>query len=207
MKNLIRTIFLIPLILVFACTGTGNDKKNTDSKYSTPEDQGISSRAILDFVEAIERDQTDQVHSFMLRRHGKIVAQGWWDPFNAESPHTLYSLSKSFTSTAIGIAQDEGLLSIYDPVISFFPGDVPVDTSWNLKDMRVRDLLRMTTGHNQGTFFNLRQSDNWAREFLALEVKYWPGTHFMYNTGATYMLSAIITKVTGEALVDYLGPR
>ena len=204
MKKKNSLLFLILLIMATACNQSVEESAESNI-YSTPESQGISSQAILDFVQAIERDQTDGVHSFMLRRHGKIVAQGWWEPFNPESPHTLYSLSKSFTSTAIGLAQDEGLLSIYDPVISFFPGEIPEDTCWNLKDMRVRDLLRMTTGHNQ--VMNIRQSDNWAKEFLAQEVKYWPGTHFMYNTDATYMLSAIITKVTGEPLVDYLGPR
>jgi len=207
MKNYFSAFMMILLILLLGCTGTGKDSKDDDTGYSTPEAEGISSRAILDFVEALERDQTDGIHSFMLRRHGKIVAQGWWDPFNPDSPHTLYSLSKSFTSTAIGIALDEGLFNINDPVISFFPEVIPTDTSYNLKAMRVRDLLRMTTGHDQGTLFNIRDSENWAEGFLALEVQHWPGTHFMYNTGASYMLSAIITKVTGQTLVEYLGPR
>ena len=115
---------------------------------STPEAQGISSTDILAFVEAVE-EQVDVLHSFMLLRHDKVVAQGWWNPYNPESPHGMASLSKIFTSTAIGMAVDEGLLTIYDPVISFFPDETPGDPSDNLKKMRIKDLLTMNTGHVQ----------------------------------------------------------
>ena len=100
---------------------------------STPESLGISSQAILDFVEAAEKERPGDLHSFMLLRHGKVAAQGWWNPFQPESPHMLFSLSKSFTSTAIGIAQGEGLLNINDKVTSFFPGQSPDSPSTNLQ--------------------------------------------------------------------------
>ena len=142
----------------------------------------------------------------MLRRHGKIVAQGWWAPYKAEAPHMLYSLSKSFTSTAIGIAVDEGLISLDDPVISFFPEDAPAEPGENLKAMRIRDLLRMNTGQ-QWEPRDIREGQNWAKGFLAAEVQFKPGTHFVYNSSATYMLSAIIQKVSGMTLLEYLKPR
>src|SRR5215510_13303647 len=87
---------------------------------STPERQGVSSSAILGFVEAADKD-IDQMHSFMLVRHGHVVAEGWWKPFDAQTPHVLYSLSKSFTSTAVGLAIAEGKLSLDDEVLKFFP--------------------------------------------------------------------------------------
>ena len=71
----------------------------------------------------------------------------WWAPYDAQSPHSLYSLSKSFTSTAVGLAIAEGKLSLDDEVLKFFPDDAPADPSSNLKSMRVSDLLRMSTGH------------------------------------------------------------
>ena len=151
MKNYIAAIIFIPLFTLFACSASEKDEFNDKSNHSTPEAEGISSRVILEFVEALEREQTDAIHSIMLRRHGKIVAQGWWAPYNAESPHMLFSLSKSFTSTAIGMAQDEGLLSITDPVISFFPEETPEEPSDNLKAMRIRDLLKMNSGHQSNT--------------------------------------------------------
>src|SRR4030095_807400 len=113
---------------------------------STPERKGISSSAILDFVEAADK-QIDTMNSFMLVRHGYVVAEGWWNPYDANTPHVLYSLSKSFTSTAVGLAISEGKLSLDDEVLKFFPEDAPAEPSANLKAMRVRDLLRMSAGH------------------------------------------------------------
>ena len=98
------------------------------------------------FVEAADKD-VDSMNSFMLVRHGHVVAEGWWAPYEAEAPHSLYSLSKSFTSTAVGLAIAEGKLSLDDEVLKFFPEDAPPDPSKNLKAMRVSDLLRMSTGH------------------------------------------------------------
>jgi CubicO group peptidase (beta-lactamase class C family) len=144
----------------------------------------------------------------MLLRHGEVAAQGWWEPYNPESPHMLFSLSKSFTSTAIGIAQAEGLLSIDDPVISFFPAQTPENPSDNLKAMRIRDLLKMNTGHQEDATGRMRQDqESWVKGFLSLEVEHKPGTHFVYNSAATFMLSAIIQEVTGETLLEYLKPR
>src|SRR5262249_37043121 len=91
---------------------------------SSPEAQGIQSSAVLAFIEAADKD-IDSLHSFMLIRHGHVVAEGWWSPYAAESPHMLFSLSKSFTSTAVGLAVGEGKLSVDDPVLQFFPDEAP----------------------------------------------------------------------------------
>ncbi len=169
----------------------------------TPESQGVSSQGILDFVEAADR--IEYMNSFMLLRHGHVVAEGWWAPYDAQSPHSLYSLSKSFTSTAVGIAIAEGKLSIDDEVLKFFPEDAPAQPSNNLKSMRVSDLLRMNTGHQ--TEPPRTNNETWVRTFLSHPVPFKPGTHFLYNTSGTYMLSAIVQKATGQTLLDYLRPR
>ncbi|MCO4294251.1 beta-lactamase family protein [Solitalea sp. MAHUQ-68] len=175
---------------------------------ATPESLGISSKAILNFVEAAEKQRPNELHSFMLVRHGKVAAQGWWNPYNPESPHMLFSLSKSFTSTAIGMAQAEGLLSINDPVISFFPNETPKDPSKNLKEMRIRDLLKMSTGHKEDATGSMQKDTlSWVRGFLSQPVEFKPGTHFVYNSAGTFMLSAIIQKVSGKSLLEYLTPR
>lgn len=169
-----------------------------------PEAQGVSSAAVLEFVEAA--DQTiKHMNSFMLVRHGHVVAEGWWAPYEAGSRHSLYSLSKSFTSTAVGMAIAEGKLSLHDQVVKFFPEDAPAKVSDNLKAMRVHDLLRMSTGHV--TEPKRTTEEPWARTFLKHEVPFKPGTHFLYNTSGTYMLSAIVQKATGQTLLDYLTPR
>jgi CubicO group peptidase (beta-lactamase class C family) len=173
-----------------------------------PEAQGVSSRAVLGWVEAVERD-VDALHSFVLVRHGKVVAEGWWAPYEKERPHMLYSLSKSFTSTAVGIAADEGKLSLDDKVAAFFPAKLPAQPSENLKNMRVRDLLCMGSGNHKDTLGPMKEGDetDWIKVFFAQPVEHEPGAYFCYNTGATYMLAAILQQVTGQKLIDYLTPR
>ena len=118
MKKLLALLILVPVLGLTTCTPSPKEEASNNTGYSTPEEEGISSKSILEFIEALEETQDDAIHSVMIRRHGNIVAQGWWAPYSPESPHLLWSLSKSFTSTAIGMAQDEGLLSIDDLVIS-----------------------------------------------------------------------------------------
>jgi CubicO group peptidase (beta-lactamase class C family) len=183
----------------------------THLKRSNPEAEGISSSAVLDFIRAVELHDhpLDAVQGFMLLRHGSVAAEGWWAPYGPQLPHSLYSLSKSFTSTAIGLAVAEGLLTVDDPVLTFFPNDAPASPGQNLQAMRVRHLLSMNTGHHADTSERVfrGEDDNWPRTFLSLPVEHQPGTWFVYNTAATYMLSAIITKLTGQPLLDYLRPR
>ncbi|MET3878998.1 serine hydrolase [Chitinophaga sp. OAE865] len=175
--------------------------------YALPESQGVSSRGILSFIEAANASGISW-HSFVLLRHGHIVAEGWWNPYAAEFTHSLYSLSKSFTSTAIGMLVKEGRLDIQSPVISFFPNDLPADPSPNLQKMTVKHLLTMNTGNGADTLPPmLKATKTWVQTFLEQPVEFAPGTHFLYNTGATYMLGAILHAVTGQTLEQYLAPR
>jgi CubicO group peptidase (beta-lactamase class C family) len=201
-----------PLLFVLALAGATRLPAQSASPLprSTPERQGIASSAILSFVQAADTG-IDMMNSFMLVRHGQVVAEGWWGPYDAKTPHIFYSLSKSFTSTAVGLAVTEGKLSLDDQVLKFFPEDAPAEPSANLKAMRVRDLLRMSAGHQSeaslwsgapGT-----SNERLTKTFLAHPVPFKPGTHFLYNSPATYMLSAITQKATGMTVLDYLRPR
>ena len=117
-----KTLFVVfaVFILLSACIGT----RTTDIlPRSVPEAEGVSSEAILRFLEAAEKSK-NEFHSFMFLRHGKVIAEGWWDPYRSDLKHTLYSASKSFASTAVGIAVNEKRLSVDDKVISFFPEDL-----------------------------------------------------------------------------------
>lgn len=170
---------------------------------STPEAQGVSSQAICDYI--AQTDRINTMHSFMLVRHGQVIAEAWWKPESADKPHILNSLSKSFNSTAVGLAIVEGKLSLDDPVLKFFPAEAPAEASDNLKAMKVRDLLTMTCGHDVEP-----KSVNGApsvKQFLAHPVPHRPGTHFQYNTMGSYTLSAIVTKVTGQTELEFLKPR
>ena len=203
-----RRVEVLALVLsIGAVVGAAEETRFTFPR-SAPEAQGISSAAILGFVEEAEQ-KLDALHSFMLVRHGQVVAEGWWGPYAADEPHMLFSLSKSFTSTAVGLAVADGKLNVDDPVLGFFSEEAPAEPSANLKAMRVRDLLTMSTGHHDEEIrdFPYNGDESVVKNFLARPVSHKPGTFFVYNTPASYMLSAIVQKVTGQPVVDYLRPR
>ena len=188
----------------------GDSVRSSESKReirlprATPESQGVSSEAIAKFVRAAD-EKVNSMHSVMILRHGKVIAEAWWAPEDASKPHVLWSLSKSFTSTAVGLVVEEGKLSIEDRVVGFFPDDLPAEPTENLRKMQVKDLLTMSTGHADEP--NVRQSQDWIKSFLAHPLPHPPGTFFRYNTPATFMQSAIVQKVTGKTVVDYLQSR
>ena len=175
---------------------------------STPEAQGISSDTVINLIHEIENSGIE-FHSLMLVRNGYVIAEGWWYPYAADLKHQLYSLSKAFTSTGVGLAVKEDLLTVEDKVISFFPDQLPDEISENLESMKVKHLLTMSVGHETDTTGQLRDDPqgDWVKKFLSLPIANKPGSVFLYNTGATFMLSAIVQKITGEKLIDYLKPR
>ena len=173
---------------------------------STPEAEGVSSKGIIEFLDAISTTK-HEMHSIMILRHGKVIAEGWWNPYRPDLKHTLYSLSKSFTSTAVGFAIDEKKLSVNDKVISFFPGKLPKTITPLLSDLKIKDLLSMSVGQDPDPTGPVVVTDDWIRSFFATPVLNKPGAVFLYNSAATYMLSAIVQKVTGEKIIDYLTPR
>jgi len=197
-----KTLLRIYLLLVLATT-VHPTHAATSLPRTTPEAQGVSSAALSDFVSAL--DQIDAMNSVVVVRHGNVIAEGWWAPYDAAHNHILYSLSKSFTSTAVGLAVAEGKLSIDDEVLKFFPDDAPTNITANLKAMRVRDLLMMSTGHQEEP--SAAADVISPKSFLAQPVPHLPGTHFKYNTAATFMQSAIVQKVTGQTVLDFLRPR
>lgn len=172
-------------------------------QIASPETEGVRASAISQMLSAIRAENKD-IHSMLLWRHGKLIFEQYFAPYDESTPHSMFSCSKTFTSMLIGIAQNKGLLSINDPVLKYF-SDVPVEhPSENLQAMTLRDLLMMGSGHGEDTIgymMNCEDGD-WARVFLNRPVDYKPGTHFVYNTGATYMLSAILTRITGKTALE-----
>ncbi|TAM66890.1 MAG: class A beta-lactamase-related serine hydrolase [Microbacteriaceae bacterium] len=176
---------------------------------SAPSAQGVDADGILRFLDALEDSPTQDPHSLMVLRHGHVIAQGWWAPYAAQRRHLLYSLSKSFTSAAAGIAIAEGLLQLDEPAISYFPEFDTDVTDARSRSILVRHLASMATGHTFDTLEQAQRADpvNLVRGFLMLPPERDPGTFFAYNQPATYTLAAIIQKRSGLSLVDYLRPR
>lgn len=174
---------------------------------STPEAEGVSSEGILNFLEAAAKSN-HEFHSFMVLRHGKVVAEGWWNPYRPDLKHTMYSCSKSFTATAIGFAVAEKKLTVEDRVVTFFPDDLPETVSPDLSELRIKDLLSMSVGHAMDPTWSITSGDKpWVKAFFEIPIMYGPGIKFLYNSSATFMLSAIVQKVTGQKVIDYLKPR
>ena len=176
---------------------------------STPEKQGVRSRAVMDFLNKIEAE-TQELHSFMLLKNGKVISECWWEPYAPQYRHQLFSLSKSFTSTAIGLAANEGLLTVDTLVTDIFKKEVEElgnGIDQKMKKMTVKNLLTMATGMEYENWgFGDNETNN-IKNFLSSHIKNEPGSVFFYHTLATYMQSAIITRLTGQKLADYLAPR
>ena len=153
--------------------------------------------------------QNVTLQSVMILKGGKVVYQHWANGGDPNTPHVMHSVSKSFCATAVGMAVDAGKINVTDHLIDFFPDKLPADISPNLKAITIKDLLTMNCGHE--TEVNLDRHDSkpvdWVEAFLAHPVTKKPGTWYCYNSIGTYMLSAIVQKVTGEKVLDYLMPR
>jgi CubicO group peptidase (beta-lactamase class C family) len=145
----------------------------------------------------------------MVLRHGTVAAEGWWAPYAADRPHLLYSLSKSFTAAAVGLAVDEGLLGLDDTVLEHFPEFADEVTAARTRRMRVRHLLAMASGHRTETLDRARAADpeDLVHGFLLLPPDEEPGTVFAYNQPCTYTLGEIVRRVSGGTLLGYLRPR
>ncbi len=147
-----------------------------------------------------------EVNGLVLLQKGQPVLEWYREPYRRGVPQLLYSLSKSFVSVAVGIACDQGLLKLDDAVISFFPDKRPDEIAPHLSAMRIRHLLSMTAGHETDIYPIIVSQQDWASTFLAQAVEQEPGTHYRYSTMSTYMLSAIVERVSGMNLVDFLMP-
>lgn len=184
--------------------------KSQESKplpRSNPAAEGVSAQAIADFLTAVNSSR-HEMHSFMMLRHGKVVAEAWWDPYKPQLRHTLYSCSKSFTAIAAEFALQEGLLQLDDKVLKFFPDLAPDTISDYWAALQVRHLLTMAVGMRPDPTFNLRSADtNWIASFLRTPILDAPGSQFLYNTMATYMVGVIVQRVSGQSLLAYLKPR
>ncbi len=169
---------------------------------TTPEAVGIPSASIEWLLDRLEEGWTEP-HGLMIMRHGKVCAEGWWAPYATGIRHGLQSHTKTYAATAVGIAYTEGLLKLTDRIVDIFPDEIPENPSENLKKLTVRDVLCMGCGMDTMP----RPSKDWIREFLATPVNHVPGTTFMYNSTGSTFLGAIVRKLTGLGLHDYLKPR
>lgn len=173
---------------------------------STPEREGIPSKQVQRFFEELDNCASIHVHSAMVLRHGRIIAEGSWKPYSGSYPHMMFSLSKSVVSFAVGCAVEEGLLSLEDKAVSFFQDKNALFRSPKINNITILHLLNMTSGLKCNEVNSVVEKD-WVRGILQSDCAFEPGTEFSYNSMNTYLLSAILNRKTGMGLVEYLTPR
>jgi hypothetical protein len=171
-----------------------------------PEELGVSSQGIMDFLDLAEKKGLE-FHSLLLLRHGKVACKLEWQPYSAYTPHTLFSLSKSFCSCAAGFAVAEGLLHYTDTVISVLPDKAPREPEQWLRQMTLSDLLCMGGGLARATDSFPPHIADLCKRGLSYPMAHEPGTYFDYNTFGTYLVSAMVQRKTGMTCRDYLMPR
>lgn len=169
----------------------------------TPEHEGIPARAIERYLRAIQA-QGICMHSVLFVRHGKIVSEAYFRPFGPDFRHRLYSCSKSFVAVAIGVLAEQGVLSLDDRCVDFFPA-LSGDADPYLAETTIRDLLRMAAPYTRGANYS-PEDESWEKTFFTDEVSHVPGTVFSYCTSGTTILCAIIKRRTGKDFLDVLRP-
>lgn len=206
----LATVSIGVLPQMYSCVSKMNTVTKTGMlPRSTPEAQGVSTAAINKFFDAMELSK-QEFHGTMILKNGHVIAEGWWEPYGPNHKMQLYSMSKSFTSSAIGFAQQEGLLNVEDQVIQYFQDDLPTEISPNLEALKIKHLLMMSVGHVNDSILTIEHSPEgvaWSKTFLEIPVVFEPGTKFLYNSGASFMLANIVQKVTGMTAHDFLKPR
>ncbi|WP_229075588.1 serine hydrolase [Actinoplanes sp. DH11] len=175
---------------------------------STPSASGVSARSVAALLDRLD-DEAAELHSLMIVRHGHVVAEGWWAPYSADRPHLLYSLTKSFTSVAVGLAIADGLLALTDRVVDVLPDHAPAGISKQARRLTVHHLLSMTAGHDTdslGEAWELEPGDL-VKGFLRVPFPHPEGTRHTYDNATTYVLARMVERVTGRGLPEFLDER
>jgi len=171
----------------------------------SPEAAGVSSQALSEMMQGILERGLD-LHSVMVVRRGQVAWENYRAPYGPQDPHAMYSVSKSVTSIAIGYAVEEGLLRVEDKVADLIPELRELDKHENLEKLQVAHLLSMCAGKSVSVLAD-KAKRQWVRDFARGKWDYAPGEGWHYCNENIYMLCAILRRVTGEGVVDYLMPR
>lgn len=174
-------------------------------KRTTPREQHVSCASIRQLIQDLERNG-NELHGIMIARNDCVIAESWLYPYGPQIPHSCHSLGKSYTCTAAGIACTEGLLHPDDRLVDIFRDEIRemgISIHPGMEKVTVRHLMTMSSGTKGMPAFD----DAWLRNFLASEMEHEPGTHFLYNTTGSCVLGAVVEKVTGCGILEYMHGR
>lgn len=169
----------------------------------TPEEEGIASGNVIRFLKRLE-EQEIPMHSMLLIRNGKLLTETYYEPYNREELHRMFSVTKSMVSLAIGLLCEEGRVKLEDRIVEYFPEKLPKEgVHPYIAAIRIRDMLRMATAHEKTTY-KCRKTDDWVSTFFLVEPSHLPGAVFSYDTSSTHTLAALVEKLAGMELLEYL---
>lgn len=175
-------------------------------KYGTPESVGISSDAIRHLMERL-RKQHICMNSLLIARHGIVVSETYYRPYHKNKLHRMFSVTKSLVSLAIGLLEADGRIALGDPICKYFPEYVPQSVHPWLVQTTIQDMLTMRSCHANTTYDVHSETENWVESFFVTEPTNPPGTVFQYDTSASHVLCALVEKLTGQSLLDFLRER
>lgn len=178
---------------------------NSIPRADSPKKVGVSSKVVKEFLNDA-KEKGYEYHSLMVIRHGKVAVEWYNEPYNKDTPQAVYSVSKSFTSTAIGFAIEEGLISLDTKLVDVFPDYPPKKADERFEKLTIRNLLRMSSG-KQPSFLSDKSKVDWIDDYINSPWVFEPGEKFLYINENIFMLSAIINRVTGMSMREYLTPR
>lgn len=175
----------------------------SELKRVSPESQGVSSRAVMDYIDSLMAFPQTEIHSVIILRHGRVISEIYPNPYNPDYGHPLFSCSKTFVAAAIGIAINEELIGLDDCVLDFFPEINRNSLDPSVSRITIEDLLTMRSGLKVD--WQIRSdSTNWIRAYFSRPLAFKPGKRFVYDSMNSYILSAIVQRVTGKQLIEYL---
>lgn len=172
-----------------------------------PSQKGVPPQYIIDMVKEYINSGL-MLQSYMIVKDGCVISEGWFKPYSPDYRHMMFSITKGFTSLAAGMAISEGLISLDDRVIDFFPDKLACAPCENMQKLKIKHLLTMTVGQDDGIYVkDARFRDDFIKYFLTYYVENEPGKTFLYNNVSTCMMAAIIERKCGQSLEEYLKPR
>jgi CubicO group peptidase (beta-lactamase class C family) len=172
---------------------------------ATPESVGIPSGAISAFLDDL-RVSKFNMHSVLVFRHGKLIAEAYQEPYGPDVKHRMFSISKTYTALGVGLMIDEGKLSLDDKVVTFFPEYSAAPVNPLLAEATVRDMLTMRDPHDVTTH-GMHVKSNWLESWFLTPPTHPPGTVFQYNTTSSNLLAAIVERLSGMKLFEYMYPK
>lgn len=171
--------------------------------YCSPERMGIRSEDILACIQKFEQEEL-ATHDFIVMRRGNVVFEQYWKPFHKDFNHRMYSVTKSFVSLAIGFLEQDGILGLDDRIVDYFPNEAKAATDPHFEELTVRQMLMMRTAKKRHNWFDRKPADRVLDYFQNENLPRHPGTFFEYDSHGSFILCALVERLSGKTLMNYL---